>query len=93
MERMIQNKKNTGALSNSVLPGTTPQRFEVFNTLKVVRSLYFKDRKHFIVRIPAIFVNGFASCNSVSISPATSSGEAYVIIGLTDTARKNMDGV
>ncbi len=86
------NKIQTGAPANCVLPGTTSQRFDVFNTLKVTRALYFKDRKHYILRLPAAFVNGYASNSRVSITPGVSNGKAFLLVGLTETNEQNTGG-
>ena len=72
--------------------GASPRQFEVFNSLKAFRSLYFKDRKCFVVRIPAVFVNGYATNGFVSITPAVAEGKAYLILGLTDTPTGNFKG-
>ena len=74
-------KNETGAPK----PGFRSMNFHVFSGLKAFRSLHYKDRKYYVVRIPAVFVNGYSSGGLVSITPAVADNKAFLILGLTDS--------
>jgi len=79
--------KNEVGASVITIPGATPQQFDVFRSLRIERSLWAKERRCYMLRIPASMINGYSSCSIVSISPAVSNGEAYLIVGLTDASQ------
>lgn len=64
-------------------------KVRIFKNLKCYRSMNFKDRKSYVVRIPQIFVNGFGSPKEVSIMPASCPelGENFILLGLTEAEK------